>query len=93
MIRKTHPDFHKALMDQATYPVAPRHIRYQETRCSHLYRTGAEVFKLRKASSIYSSLAVKEVLNSLIAKMEAAGWPESDVNEARRTLALLEGAE
>lgn len=38
-------------------------------------------------------LAVKEVLNSLIAKMEAAGWPESDVDEARRTLALLEGAE
>ena len=50
------------MMDQSSFPVAPRHIRYQETRCSRLYRTGAELFKLRKASSVYSSLAVKEVL-------------------------------
>ena len=62
MNRKAYPDFHKAMMEQASFPVAPRHIRYQETRCSHLYRTGAELFKLRKASSVYSSLAIKEVL-------------------------------
>jgi aminoglycoside phosphotransferase family enzyme len=62
MSRKAHPEYHKALLDQATYPVAPRHIRYQETRCSHLYRTGAEVFKLRKPSTVYSSVAVNEVL-------------------------------
>ncbi|MFI5400721.1 MAG: hypothetical protein ACHQZQ_06695 [SAR324 cluster bacterium] len=62
MNRKANPDLHRALMNQATYPVAPRHIRYQETRCSHLFKTGAEVFKLRKSSTVYSSLAVKEVL-------------------------------
>ena len=62
MNRKAYPDLRKALMNQAAYPVAPRHIRYQETRCSHLFKTGAEVFKLRKSSTVYSSLAVKEVL-------------------------------
>jgi uncharacterized protein len=62
MIRKAYPDYHKMLMDHASYPVAPRHIRHQETRCSCLYKTGAEVFKLRKTSNIYSSLAIKEVL-------------------------------
>jgi aminoglycoside phosphotransferase family enzyme len=62
MTRKANPEFHNALMDQASYPVAPRHIRYQETRCSHLYKTGAEVFKVPKASHVYSSLAVTERL-------------------------------
>jgi aminoglycoside phosphotransferase family enzyme len=62
MTRKAHPEFHKALLEQTTYPFAPRHIRHQETRCSHLYRTGAEVYKLRKSSSVYSSLEIKELL-------------------------------
>jgi len=62
MSRKAHPDYHKALLDQAIYPAAPRHIRFQETRCSYLYRTGAEVYKLRKSSPAYSSLEIKELL-------------------------------
>jgi hypothetical protein len=49
-------------MEQATYSVAPRHIRHQETHCSFLYRTGAEVYKFRKSSPVYSSLEVKELL-------------------------------
>jgi uncharacterized protein len=62
MTRKCYPDYHKALMDQAAYPAAPRHIRQQETRASYLYKTGAEIYKLRKPSKVYTSLAVKEVL-------------------------------
>lgn len=62
MGRKAHPEFHKALLEQAAYPAAPRHVRHMETRCSHLYRTGAEVYKLRKASPAYSSLEIKELL-------------------------------
>jgi len=62
MTRKAYPEYHKVLMDQASYPVAPRHIRYQETRCSHLYKTGGEVFKLPKSGHVYSSLAVTERL-------------------------------
>jgi len=60
MTRRAYPEFHKAMMEQAFYPSAPRRIKYEETRTSYLYRTGDHVYKIRKASPVYSSLAIKE---------------------------------
>ncbi len=62
MGKKAYPEFHKALLDQALYPQATRRIKFQETRSSYLYRTGTEVYKVRKPASQYTSLAVKEAL-------------------------------
>lgn len=60
MTKHAYPDFHKALLDPATYPEAPHKIRFEETRRSWLYRTGAHVYKIRKTSTLYSSPAIKE---------------------------------
>ncbi len=62
MGKKAYPEFHKALLDQALYPQATRRIKFQETRCSYLYRTGTEIYKVRKRAPQYTSLAVKEAL-------------------------------
>ncbi|NIR96643.1 MAG: hypothetical protein GWO39_00765, partial [Gammaproteobacteria bacterium] len=47
-------------MGQSAYPVAPRRIKFDESRHSYFYRTGAHVYKIRKTSHIYSSPAIKE---------------------------------
>lgn len=60
MAKKAYPEHHRALLDQSVYPSATRRIKFEETRRSYLYRTGAAVYKIRKPSPIYSSLAVKE---------------------------------
>ena len=60
MSKHAYPEFHKALLEQATYPAAPRRIRFEETRRSYLYRTGEHLYKLRKASPLYSSPAIRE---------------------------------
>jgi hypothetical protein len=60
MTRK-HPDYHKMMLDPATHPTATRRVKYDETRFSHLYKTGSGVFKIRKTSATHSSLAIKEV--------------------------------
>jgi hypothetical protein len=61
MTRKLHPDYHKMMLDPAAHPAATRRAKHQETRYSHLYKTGNEVFKIRKTSATYASLAIKEV--------------------------------
>ncbi len=60
MTKKDHPEYHKAMMEQSTYPSAPRRIKFEETRRSYLYRTGDHVYKIRKNDHFYSSLAIKE---------------------------------
>ncbi|MDH4225419.1 MAG: hypothetical protein OEW12_07215 [Deltaproteobacteria bacterium] len=60
MTRKAYPDYHKFMMDQTSYPAAPRRIKFEETRNSLLYRTGEAVYKIRKTSPVFSSMAVKE---------------------------------
>jgi uncharacterized protein len=60
MNRHAFPDFHATLLDPASYPDAPRRVRCEETRRSWLYRTGSQVYKIRKTSTLYSSPAVKE---------------------------------
>jgi hypothetical protein len=60
MSKHAYPEFHKALLEQATYPAAPRRIKFEETRRSYLYRTGEHLYKLRKASPLYSSPAIRE---------------------------------
>jgi hypothetical protein len=47
-------------MDQASHPTATRRPKHEETRYSHLYKTGAEVLKIRKTNATYASLAIKE---------------------------------
>ncbi len=61
MTRKPHPDYHKMMLDPATHPTATRRVKYNETRFSHIYKTGSEVFKIRKTSVNHASLAIKEV--------------------------------
>lgn len=60
MPRKAYPEYHKSMMEQTFYPSAPRKIKLEETPHSYLYRTGDTVYKWRKASPVYSSLAIKE---------------------------------
>lgn len=60
MTKHAYPEFHKALLDGMTYPEAPRRVRFTETRRSWLYRTGTAVYKIRKASVLYSSPAIME---------------------------------
>ena len=60
MTKHAYPEYHKTLLEQSAYPAAPRRIKFEETRRSYLYRTGEEVYKIRKTSPIYSSPAVKE---------------------------------
>lgn len=60
MTKKDYPEYHKAMMEQSTYPSAPRRIKFEETRRSYLYRTGDHVYKIRKSDHFYSSLAIKE---------------------------------
>ena len=60
MTKKDHPEYHKALMEQSTYPSATRRIKFEETRRSYLYRTGTHFYKIRKSDHFYSSLAIKE---------------------------------
>jgi uncharacterized protein len=54
------PDFHATLLEPSSYPEAPRRIKFEQTRCSLLYRTGSHVYKVRRDSTTYSSLAIKE---------------------------------
>ena len=54
------PAFHAALLEPSSYPETPQRIRFEETRRSYLYRTGAHVYKVRKTSVLYSSPAIKE---------------------------------
>jgi hypothetical protein len=61
MTRKPHPEYHKFMVDPATHPTATRRVKHEETRFSHLYKTGTEVFKIRKTSATHSSLAIKEI--------------------------------
>lgn len=60
MTKHAYPEYHKALLDPATYPEAPRKVRCEETRRSWLYRTGTNVYKIRKPSGLYSSPAIME---------------------------------
>lgn len=60
MARKSYPEYHKTLLEKSTYPSAPRRIKFEETHRSYLYRTGSHLYKIRKSSPLYSSLAVKE---------------------------------
>lgn len=60
MPKHAYPDYHKALLEQATYSAAPRRIKFEETRRSYLYRTGAHVYKLRKPSALYATPAIRE---------------------------------
>lgn len=60
MTKKNFPEFHKALMEQSTYPSAPRRIKFEETLHSLIYRTGDHTYKIRKTDPTYSSLAIKE---------------------------------
>ena len=60
MKRKEYPDFHKSLSDLNAYPAATRKIKFAETHKSFFYKTGADVYKLRKPSPLYSNLAIKE---------------------------------
>lgn len=58
---KTHrPEYHKALLDQATYPSATRRIKFVETPTSYHYWTGTHRYKIRKTSPVYPNLAIKE---------------------------------
>ena len=60
MSRKNVPEFHKALMDQSAYPSASRKVKYEETAWCYFYRTGDHLYKIRKTSPIYPTLAIKE---------------------------------
>jgi hypothetical protein len=60
MTKTLYPEYHKALLDQTHYPAATRRIKFEETRYSYLYKTGAHVYKIRKPGPHYSSLALKE---------------------------------
>lgn len=60
MPRKHYPEYHKALLDPASHPTATRKPRLEETPHSYIYRTGSYIYRIRKTSHIYSSLAVKE---------------------------------
>ena len=60
MAKKAYPEFHKALLNQSLYPSASRRIKFEETGTSYLYRTGDHLYKIRKDSPVYSSLAIKE---------------------------------
>jgi hypothetical protein len=61
MSKHVHPEYHKWMLDAATHPTATRRVKFEETRYSLVYKTGAEVYKIRKTGPIYSSLAIKEV--------------------------------
>ena len=75
MTKKDYPEYHKAMMEQSTYSSAPRRIKFEETRRSYLYRTGAHVYKIRKSDHFYSSLAIKERY-ALEAMHLGATWAE-----------------
>ncbi|HUJ76816.1 MAG TPA: hypothetical protein VL359_18270 [bacterium] len=60
MTKKAFPEYHKALLDQVTYSGCARHIKFLETRGSFLYKTGGEVFKLRKPYPVDRTLALRE---------------------------------
>lgn len=60
MRKRAYPEFHKALMDPAMYPQASRKIKFDESPDSYFYKTGTDVYKIRKPSALYSSLAIKE---------------------------------
>ena len=80
MTKKDYPEYHKALMEQSTYPSAPRRIKFEETRRSYLYRTGDHVYKIRKSDHFYSSLAIKERY-AQEAKQLGAKWAEGNAIE------------
>ena len=60
MRRRAYPEFHKALMDPARYAAVSRKIKFEESPDSYFYKTGTDIYKIRKPSAVYSSLAVKE---------------------------------
>jgi len=60
MRKRAYPEFHKALMDPAMYPQVSRKIKFEESPDSYFYKTGTDVYKIRKPSPVYSSLAIKE---------------------------------
>lgn len=61
MAKGTRPEYHKALLEPSAYPAAKRRIKFAETPLSYFYKTGEFVYKIRKSSPLYSSLAIKEV--------------------------------
>lgn len=60
MRKRAYPEYHKALMDPAMYPQVSRKIRFEESPDAYFYKTGTDVYKIRKPSPVYSSLAIKE---------------------------------
>ena len=60
MTKGHFPEYHKTLLDPATFPAARKRIKFAQTPLSYLYRTGEFLYKIRKNNPIYSSLAVKE---------------------------------
>jgi uncharacterized protein len=60
MAKHAYPEFHKTLLEQSSYGAAPRRIKFEETRHSYLYRTGEQLYKVRKTSAVYASPAMKE---------------------------------
>jgi aminoglycoside phosphotransferase family enzyme len=62
MTKFAYPDYHRTLLDAATHQDATRRVRCDVTHRSLLYRTGTHVYKIRRTSHTYSSLAIKEAL-------------------------------
>lgn len=60
MAKKQYPEYHKALSEQSAYPSALRRIKFEETERCYFYKTGAFVYKIRKTSSTYPTVAIKE---------------------------------
>lgn len=60
MVKRSYPEYHKALLEQSSYPSAPRRIKFEETQRSYLYKTGEAIYKIRKTGPVYSALAIKE---------------------------------
>ena len=61
MAKKHYPNYHKTLLEQASYPEATRRIKFVETTGSLVYKTGTLVYKVPKSGPMTNSLALKEV--------------------------------
>ncbi|MCZ6557403.1 MAG: hypothetical protein O7A69_06465 [SAR324 cluster bacterium] len=61
MATATYPEYHRALLNEASYPSASRRIKFEETRNSYIYRTGEFAYVVRKAGPTSSSIALREV--------------------------------
>ena len=78
MAKMAYPEFHKALLDQNLYPSSSRRIKFEETRYSYLFKSGTQFYKISKNSTIYSSLAVKEVFALEALRLSQRWAPEND---------------